>query len=145
MSYQDDSVSLEIVPCPEVLRQLRWDRDRISCAGIVRVNARLENKFTASRPEDTVCDTEAGYNGEDPTQGVARVHKDRDLLHGEDKSCADRAKHKVQKQRHDLSIYVRLEEEGADISEGHHSRWEKQKHYPDTLVEAAEDEHEQDH
>ena len=90
-----------------------------------------------------MSDAEAWHNREDPAQIVTPAHRNRDLLQGEDDSCAKGTEQEVDEEGENLRIDIRREDEGRDVREWHYRRWEEHKEHPNAIVELAEREHEQ--
>ena len=67
MANKNNCIALEVVPGPELLGDSPWDRIGILTTS-VRLATGLDNKRSASRPDDGVRDAERRANRENPAK-----------------------------------------------------------------------------
>ena len=136
MSDQDHTVTLQVVPGPDLRRDLPWD-DLPVVSGQLR--SRLDEQGARSREENAMGDAEGREDSASPAQSITSLHRDWQILQDVDDDDKEATRHEVQEESHDLRVDVRFEQEAGHIGEGDDRRWEEKEQKPDALIVLVED------
>ena len=81
MGDKENSISLEIVPGPDIARNLPWNYHTIICLTLI---SRLNEQSATRREQDSMGHTIRWENATDPSERIANEHRHRDVLESED-------------------------------------------------------------
>lgn len=124
MSDQDHTVTLQIVPGPDLGRDPPRD-DLPVVSGQLR--SRLDDQGARRREKNAMGDAEGREDGAGPAQSITSLHCDWQILQDVDDDDKEATRHEVQEESHDLRVDVRFEQEAGHIGEGNDRRWEEKE------------------